>query len=522
MKQIFKRILLTLLSVCIMTVSMDSVLARADELPESGVPYGEIPEEVREYFEQLGYNPDEIILYFQGIYDNSYTNDTNQYDNLNGLSTYDYKEPDFVEIAQTFVKVKQCAKDLYDNNEIVSGLSDYGFDSVRDNIIEDLSKIGTGESAIINKLFPQAIVAGGNTGMAEMQAIVNKIAAREEIISTGNLTGKTLKNFIRNTEKLKTENADAIRKYNSLQNTGKFFRGLGAALSLYSAYSDAKDLVTNNIYNQKTGLAIAERGLLAADCGLGLASAGLAVAGISCAPVAVAAIAVGIATAIIHNRTFGDAANNANSFGEFLDNLAASFLLFRKTPDGVGAYKPNIYFYNAQGMDIDVKMLYSGLITKSIPEYGNGWNVTLIDNQSRMLTDDGEEYGYLFYESMTSANLFQTEYGFYIDADERTADFYDILGRYGFNAAETEDFIEFWNVKLDSGCDYIMYPQYTDTVDLAMPVTVTPVPDNMVRMWFVFAKPEGQTYIPAKTEPFSHDGYTVVEWGGVILNSVNK
>ena len=195
-----------------------------------------------------------------------------------------------------------------------------------------------------------------------MQAIVNKIAAREEIISTGNLTGKTLKNFIRNTEKLKTENADAIRKYNSLQNTGKFFRGLGAALSLYSAYSDAKDLVTNNIYNQKTGLAIAERGLLAADCGLGLASAGLAVAGISCAPVAVAAIAVGIATAIIHNRTFGDAANNANSFGEFLDNLAASFLLFRKTPDGVGAYKPNIYFYNAQGMDIDVKMLYLSLI----------------------------------------------------------------------------------------------------------------------------------------------------------------
>ena len=87
---------------------------------------------------------------------------------------------------------------------------------------------------------------------------------------------------------------------------------------------------------------------------------------------------------------------------------------------------------------------------------------------------------------------------------------------YGFTEQETADFIEYWTVKLDQGADYAMYPQLTSTVDLAMPIEIEPQPDTLFRLWFAFEKNATPPELPS-THLIVREGFTAVEWGGVIL-----
>ena len=70
---------------------------------------------------------------------------------------------------------------------------------------------------------------------------------------------------------------------------------------------------------------------------------------------------------------------------------------------------------------------------------------------------------------------------------------------------------------LEADKDYIMYPQYTETVDKAMEVNITQAPENIVRIWFVFEEYDGQEYEEEVIVPFTREGYTVVEWGGMVF-----
>lgn len=90
------------------------------------------------------------------------------------------------------------------------------------------------------------------------------------------------------------------------------------------------------------------------------------------------------------------------------------------------------------------------------------------------------------------------------------------MSAYGFSEQEIGDFIVFWDEKLEKE-DYIMYPQETAIVDRAMPVEITPEPENITRMWFVFVLYDGQEYEEPEVEPFARTGYTVVEWGGMMF-----
>jgi hypothetical protein len=59
-------------------------------------------------------------------------------------------------------------------------------------------------------------------------------------------------------------------------------------------------------------------------------------------------------------------------------------------------YKPNIYIYPKEKMDMSVKLIFpkGGNILTSIPEYGAGWNISVDTNGLINNT-----YSYLFYES---------------------------------------------------------------------------------------------------------------------------
>ena len=135
-----------------------------------------------------------------------------------------------------------------------------------------------------------------------------------------------------------------------------------------------------------------------------------------------------------------------------------------------------------------------------------------------LCTADGEKQGYLFYESNTLASFFQTDEGFIVMADERGETYRRVLESYGFNEQEIQDFIEYWSVYLEAGADYVMYPVLTDVVDEAMPVSFSVEPDSIYRIWFGFARYDGGAITEPEIDPIIRNGFTVVEWGGAVLN----
>ena len=186
-------------------------------------------------------------------------------------------------------------------------------------------------------------------------------------------------------------------------------------------------------------------------------------------------------------------------------------------PNNVEAKKPNIYLYPTEETEVSVRFAYPNLVTKSEPEYGNGWTVTAHPD-GMLCTADGEKQGYLFYESNTMASFFQTEEGFVVMADEREETYRLVLESYGFNEQEIQDFIEYWSVYLEEGEDYVMYPILTDVVDEAMPVDFSVEPDSIYRIWFGFARYDGGEITEPEIEPIIRSGFTVVEWGGAVLD----
>ena len=320
----------------------------------------------------------------------------------------------------------------------------------------------------------------------------------------------------------------------SLAAKGDFYVSAGRILSVvsiglnaYGIYQEAQGLT--DLQNEHSSLRALEGTLHVANIALALGSIGLSAAVLlgvasaaalapATAAIGLAAFIVGTISTIVSSEGFANLMNNTdNGVLRFFDNLVSNLFQNIKTALGIGCYKPNIYIYGVEEQTVQVIFRTPGLVVTSIPEYdyGEGWQVTAKEHGE--LTDaSGETYDYLFYESVTERNLFETEEGFYLSASDRVSQWREILSGYGFSEQEINDFITFWDEKLERE-DYIMYPQETAIVDRAMPVEITPEPENITRMWFVFVLYDGQEYEEPEVEPFARTGYTVVEWGGMMF-----
>ena len=182
------------------------------------------------------------------------------------------------------------------------------------------------------------------------------------------------------------------------------------------------------------------------------------------------------------------------------------------------AIKPNIYLYPEETTNISVVFDSPELLLTVIPDYNTGWYAT-VDPNSNMLVD-GKYYGYLFYESMTGDYNMQKEYGFKVPVKGRKAFFEYIANYYGFNKQETEDFVTFWCSRLDSNKEYAMYPQLTESIDTYMAVKITPQPESIFRIWFLFYELEDSIELSKPKEiKAERKGYTMVEWGGIVADN---
>lgn len=366
--------------------------------------------------------------------------------------------------------------------------------------------------------------------------------------------GKSYKDYENAITNLRNQGLKESKQAGKINAKGAVVGGVSMALNAYTLYNDAKDLKQGNMKNRSTtGLALEYVGLIADGtlAAVGIIATGAAVAGSTAFAVpAAVGLTVGLAAGVVHTDTFADAfdsmgrkldemgmesyidiavdswmlegtytRNFSDNIDFILEEIGSLFGMQTSVPRNVSCYKPNIYIYTQEETQVNVEFDYPDLLTTTIPEYKNNWNV-IAKGDGRLVDTLGnnEEYNYLFYESIAMPHFFQKDTGWLIVAGTREQQYRDILTDYGFNETEIADFIEYWTEKLPQGVDYIMYPQNTETVNYVMPVNVTPEPDSMERIWFTFEEYNGQRCgIPTIT-PIERKDYAVVEWGGIILD----
>jgi len=178
------------------------------------------------------------------------------------------------------------------------------------------------------------------------------------------------------------------------------------------------------------------------------------------------------------------------------------------------ALKPNIYIYPEQTMELDVHLLFprGGQVTTSIPEYEDGWHVTV--EPSGLI--DGR-YEHLFYESV-QPDYSQHTFGWVVAAEQLEDFFRTNLAQTGFIQKEADDFVEYWVPRLTGHAYYAIYPQYNAEFDKMIQLGFSTAPDNLIRVIYSIRglDTDGLTLREPVTPAFTREGFTVAEWGVIL------
>jgi hypothetical protein len=99
------------------------------------------------------------------------------------------------------------------------------------------------------------------------------------------------------------------------------------------------------------------------------------------------------------------------------------------------------------------------------------------------------------------------------------------LAAMGMNATEQTDFITFWAPQMIQH-EYVLVQFLTGALydEKISTMQITPTPDALLRVFMLWQPVASSTIslkvIPQKFEKFDRSGFTVVEWGGTKLPSV--
>lgn len=184
-------------------------------------------------------------------------------------------------------------------------------------------------------------------------------------------------------------------------------------------------------------------------------------------------------------------------------------------PHCIMVRKPNIYIYPERTTELDVRIVFpqGGQVATSIPDYVDGWHVTV--EPSGLING---QYEYLFYES--SQPYYGQHTAGWVVALEQLEDFFrNNMARTGFIQSEIDDFIEYWIPWLSGYPYYAVYPQYNDQLEQMIRLEFSTPPQSLIRL--IYSIRGLGTNTPTLPEPiiptFVREGFTVAEWG-VILN----
>ncbi len=196
-------------------------------------------------------------------------------------------------------------------------------------------------------------------------------------------------------------------------------------------------------------------------------------------------------------------------------NITIKKVTKEDTKEIEGIYKPIIYLYPTQDMEVSVELGYNEKITVSYPKYLSGWNVLAKTDGTIIDLATGRNLYALYYESENIVGFKVEKEGFVIKGEDTISFLEEKLAILGLTEREAEEFIVYWLPKLEANkYNYIRFAT-TDEVNANMPLKINPSPDTTIRVLMIYKgleEPidvyEQQLKIPNRT------GFVAVEWGG--------
>lgn len=182
--------------------------------------------------------------------------------------------------------------------------------------------------------------------------------------------------------------------------------------------------------------------------------------------------------------------------------------------------KPIIYLYPKEKTDITVDLDFKGELTYTYPYTTDGhWEVTADTDGTLTNKADNFEYSYLFWEGKYDNFVVDFSKGFCVKGEDTTKFLQTILPKIGLTQKEYNEFIVYWAPRMQENA-YNLISFQAENYEQIAPLHITPAPDSMLRVYMAYkplTKPidiEPQTF-----EPFERTGFSVVEWGGCMVNN---
>ena len=162
-------------------------------------------------------------------------------------------------------------------------------------------------------------------------------------------------------------------------------------------------------------------------------------------------------------------------------------------------------------------MGFSNKIFTSYPKYDGEWDVRaypdgkLIDNKTNR-----ELYG-LYWEGEIN-NTQVKEEGFIVEGKDTISFLEEKLEVLGLNEREANEFIIYWLPRLESNkYNYIRF-ESIEEIDSYMPLEISPKPNSVIRILMNFKALDKKIKVKEQVlNTPSRTGFTVVEWGGSII-----
>ena len=179
------------------------------------------------------------------------------------------------------------------------------------------------------------------------------------------------------------------------------------------------------------------------------------------------------------------------------------------------AYKPVIYLYPEDKMEVSVNLTLDGRLVCTYPAYNDGWTVTASPDGT--LTDaNGHTYNYLYWEGETCAQ-YDLSKGFCVKGEDTAVFLEEALDKLGLTRREANEFIVYWLPLMEQN-EYNIISFQTDIYTDAAQLKVNPTPDTLIRVFMAWKATDEYVQLPEQelTAP-ERTGFTVVEWGGTEL-----
>ena len=182
--------------------------------------------------------------------------------------------------------------------------------------------------------------------------------------------------------------------------------------------------------------------------------------------------------------------------------------------------KPVIYLYPEQETDVRVELeLTEADLSTTYPKYNNGWDVTAYPDGTLLNKADGTHHKYLFWDAKNCRTRFDYSKGFCVAGSDTESFLREKLTYMGLTEQEMNEFIVYWLPLMEHNKYNLIAFQgdeYTDSAKL----NITPEPESMLRIFMTYIPLEAPVDIePQQLETFERKGFTVVEWGGALIEA---